>query len=714
MAATRSTDEAPHSGRPPWSITTERIPRQADGHTMRQERATMSMVTCSLWLPVGRANFYSRTSDSDLITSAAEGLSQGESKRLADETYIPRLRSSVVRRMLEVLPRSFGYGLVGECVFSDEVDEVARPVAIVMRLRPASPTGLVAEAVEANEQLVRAGVGEVILSVDEHGSYTFTASYDGGQGDGEDRRAAARKALAGHVIGVFGGEFTVDRLSEPASRTFNEGAAAVRRYNGLDSGTLDPVPRPLGVLSFFQLNVLVEGLCNQALLPAVFFEHYDFVRDWLARNRSRTTILTTLGQIIQALLVDADATDLTGQVTALHRFLAVSRGSLQRIKRSIESVRRAMLDEMMRMLHRQARLVQLVLGAVSYERTPELAGTPTESQMRGYVMLVAVKLPLIVNIGDAATLAVEHLGQLVEEAHAGDQTLVDNLGRDMRHWNALLKGLRANVRGLERAVETDWQERLLHEQEQTRSEQEALAEIQRSRRGHADGRRSSESVATAIALVIAALTFLLTLRTAHIGDVTTASVGELVARFWPLAPLAIGVYLAAPAVALARRLRSERSASSDRYGFEFAFRFGEKTTAQKVYGYLAGPSRQTIRTSSFGRIRLRRLGGWRIERISQDTTLAKIHSLASVRVSRFRYARCEIVTDVMARKIADGEQFRLRQCRMFGDSPKVLPPERINDLVRELLTRVCGPLAADDDLNLSEVLSLTRQICTGA
>ena len=79
----------------------------------------MDVVTKSLWLPVGRANFFSTTSDRSLIVGVNDdGSARCCSPELSNEEYIPYLRASVMRRVLEVLPRSFGYSEQGSCTMS--------------------------------------------------------------------------------------------------------------------------------------------------------------------------------------------------------------------------------------------------------------------------------------------------------------------------------------------------------------------------------------------------------------------------------------------------------------------------------------------------------------------------------------------------------------------------------------------------------------------
>lgn len=221
-------------------------------------------------------------------------------------------------------------------------------------------------------------------------------------------------ALLAHVLEVFGGDYSLNRGGDDAQSTTGDSAGgdALRRYNGLDPTTPEP---PRGILTFFQLNVLVEGLFNESLSPAAFFEQYDWLRKYREQTRhdqpGTLTMIEQMGEVIGLLIVkDIDARDPEGQVVALRRFLDVtSREVLQRLKWSIESVRRSLLDESVTMLHRQTKLRQLDLGALSGERTPELASGASESQLRGYVMLISAKLPLVRNVKEFATLAADHL-----------------------------------------------------------------------------------------------------------------------------------------------------------------------------------------------------------------------------------------------------------------------------------------------------------------
>jgi hypothetical protein len=364
----------------------------------------MAHVSLSLWLPIGRANFYSGTASDWLHEERRPGLPNDvtvcSSIRVGEEGYLPRLQASVIRRLLEVLPLSFGYAVEGISHVSDEIDEHDRPIDLDIKLTPRGGV------------LAAAGVTEVRLFVDEDGFYTFTAFYP----DGLIAPDRIRYALKEHMWDVFGGAFTVNRLRERRSRVFSEGSAAVRRYNGLDDENPEiQADKPMGVLSFFQLNTIAEGLFNDTLSPAVFFEQYRFVQKFLeevgqSQIATATSVLHTLGHVIDVITIETDARTETGKIATLHHFLTVtSREVLQKLKWSVESVRRGLLEEMMGVLHRQSRLIQLDLAASPQERTPEMAVDATELQLRGYVMLISAKLPLVHHVHELALLTEQHV-----------------------------------------------------------------------------------------------------------------------------------------------------------------------------------------------------------------------------------------------------------------------------------------------------------------
>ena len=637
----------------------------------------MAEIIRSLWLPIGRENFFSPMTDPKLLIKGPDGRLTGDcqtERHLQDRDYIPHLRESVLRRLVEVLPYSFAYRRLTTVEFCEEPDEADRPVAVTLTLalgvaeRRSDGSSRIAQLEEAdrlNRVLLAAGVRQIVLRVDENGFYTFVATCD-------ERTTAAEKAVSDHIVAVFGGAFTVDRLSTSPQRRF-EGMNAVRRYNGLAPRTTlaagastyaeeEDETAPLGALSFHQLNIMVEAICNQSLLPAVFFEHYDESRAWLDRTRGRVSVITELQTFVETVIREVDARTLGGQVDVLRRFMVITRGSLQWLTRSVDSVRRSLLDKMMAVSHRRARLIQLDLGGIGYERTPELTGEASESQMRGYVVLIATKLPLIQNVAECIEDAVQRLALQVGPAApvagqvAPDPRALPTRVRDLalldEHWKDLLGVLRGGVASLTEAVSQDWQERLLYEQEQARSEQEAMAEIERSRRGVGDRRRGGDMAYNAIMLGLTMVTVLVAIPAVDKANDGDTELWEYALKLWWLLLVPLAVPVVTMIWSKTAEYRRRQKPDAEAYGYEFAFRLDETASPRKIHDVLTTRV-ATIEPPGFGKARLRRLGGLRTDKISRDTELVKVHSVVALRLRRGRYARFEIVVEVIIRKIAE-------------------------------------------------------------
>lgn len=669
-------------------------------------------VSMSVWLPVAAANFYSATANGWLKKESGTYYSEA----LQHSGYVPRLQVSVLRRLLEVLPLSFGYDSHGRCEMSSDVDDLARPVSVTMALEPAADLATMPAGPQAwaNLELLRQRVQRVTLRVDEHGAYSFVAVAGAGADEG-----GVRAALRRHILEVFGGDYSLDRLSYGPRRrnADNEGSAAVKRYNGIAPESQAVVSAPRGILTFFQLNTLVEGLFNESMSPAVFLEQNTCMTWYFAQPHGSTSVLRTMREVIDTVAVDVDAGHPDGLVVALRRFLdATSREVLQRLKWSVESVRRSLLDEMMSMMHRQSRLVQLNLGASRRERTPELAEGASESQLRGYVLLMAAKLPLVTNVYDIAMLARDHLGDAIraDPALRDLDDEVERLKTQLRHWHTLLQGLRNNVQGLEGAIEHAWRERILYEQQQVRSEQEAMAEIERSRTGRPTAERASRSVYNFVMLVLTAAAVLLTIKTGNILQIDEPDTNWWVTlqSLWPIGLLAIVAYLVVPAFGRVMRLSREKRGQSDSYPYEFAFGLEEAADPVKVHAYLSAKRRRKPE-SSLRKLALTNRGGGRIERVSLDRTLVKIHSIASFRVGFGSYARFEIVHEILAHKVSARIQYLIVQCRVFGDSPRPLPPQHIMELVRIVLTDIGTQLSLDGSVDVPSLVGLVDPLYTG-
>jgi hypothetical protein len=74
------------------------------------------------------------------------------------------------------------------------------------------------------------------------------------------------------------------------------------------------------------------------------------------------------------------------------------------------------------------------------------------------------------------------------------------------------------------------------------------------------------------------------------------------------------------------------------------------------------------------------------------------------KMTALRYARFEVVHEVLARKVSDQPRYILRQTRVFGDSPGPLESAQIIELVRAILVHVGAPLVTDG--NLDDLIAL--------
>jgi hypothetical protein len=372
--------------------------------------------------------------------------------------------------------------------------------------------------------------------------------------------------------------------------------------------------------------------------------------------------------------------------------------------------------------HRQTRLVQLNLGASDILRTPELAEKASESQLRGYVMLVDAKLPVIANAAGIVNLAVANLQRLVG-ATGPAVAAIDELVVMRDHWQSLLTSVRTNIEHLASAVEQEWREKMRYEQEQSRAEQEAISEIERSRRGRSQVRRVGDGVYNGLMMILTVLAVLYAVRS-YEQDQPTSSADwlRLLAIMWPVAVAVALLYLLLPAFSLLRRWRQDRSGSSETYSYEFAIRVDEDATVEKINAYINGlpplpPAQQrdgaepqrgvpqskvdgpasTPTVPGFGRPRLVRRANGRIETISSTNFVFKIHSIVVFRVAWLRYARFEVVHEIQAHTVGGGDRYVLLQSRVFGDSPVAIEGPRLVALLRAILDLTVVPIIGSFD-----------------
>lgn len=271
-----------------------------------------------------------------------------------------------------------------------------------------------------------------------------------------------------------------------------------------------------GILNFFQLNTILEGLYNATFDPDIFFQE----RALEDKRVEEAKKAYTLGCFIQGISVEFDLASSTNSrfeeieaeaVSLVQDLLAPSsqpdimqlrrlrellgdcavkqdvlrgfllftmRNSLKKVKWRVERTRRALLSKMLEITHRRQPLVQ----AETPGNNAELIRNENEDQLRGYVMLISAKLPILNNVRRYLD---EVLGDIPQSS------LTSNTKNLARSWISLLEAIRDNLHELERAIEQARLDRLVYEEEQIRAEQETLAELGRVRgRYGAGGGRS--------------------------------------------------------------------------------------------------------------------------------------------------------------------------------------------------------------------------------
>jgi hypothetical protein len=115
-----------------------------------------------------------------------------------------------------------------------------------------------------------------------------------------------------------------------------------------------------------------------------------------------------------------------------------------------------------------------------------------------------------------------------------------------------------------------------------------------------------------------------------------------------------------------------------------------------VRDFLNQKGRRRQRDTTLKALTLNNRGGGRIERVSDDRALVKIHSIATFRVGLGRYARFEVVNEILAHRVSGQPSYAIVQCRLFGDSPKPLKPESVYELVAVILADLGVNLTTSD------------------
>jgi hypothetical protein len=354
------------------------------------------------------------------------------------------------------------------------------------------------------------------------------------------------EALKRHIFEVVGGAF----------HSHDSGRGTIKRLFTQESDESEDslmhyLQNHLGMLTFFQLNTILEGLYNSNLDFRVFFKsdrqvarEYavgDFVRQITATFRlhspppdstlhveaseqassihgTRDSQLNlSVSDFFGILLENSERPSLLDEDVAhrfrrlcttptvrghvLDQFLTVTEViCLKPMKKRIERCRRGLLDDLIEVTHRRDPLIQAEPPDELRDRIEDV----NETQLRGYVMLFAAKMPLVSNVllhlEDLHYARTRKGRQKDDKGQADDD--VENVSSEayvpFQSWKQLLKALENDVEGLSEAIDQAQADRMLYEEEQIHAQQETLAEIQRLRERGDDALSPAHNVAVNI------------------------------------------------------------------------------------------------------------------------------------------------------------------------------------------------------------------------
>jgi len=302
--------------------------------------------------------------------------------------------------------------------------------------------------------------------------------------------------LIGHISHLVGGNFYTHfsgRSGEPVPQEDQHAG------NG---SLLDYEKELRGFLNFFQLNVIIEGIYNSNFIPNIYFSERkdlkkarsDLSKFSLGKFFSMISVEINVeggggwlaGRILNLLsqFADSDTAEFyehicspTANDHVSTRFLeSTGHKCFKDIKIVIERCRRVLLGQMLEVTQRRRPIVQ----AESPSGEENELYKENEAQIRGFVMLLSAKLPLLNNVKD-------HLQEYVEERTQSlqmDDNRFTPLQKAYRTWDRLLKSIIDNVREIEKAIHQSRIDQTLYEQSQMRADQETKFELDRIQLKH--------------------------------------------------------------------------------------------------------------------------------------------------------------------------------------------------------------------------------------
>lgn len=630
----------------------------------------LRVITQGFWIPVGRSNFYDPDLDSALIApynayhESRRGPLQGSR---FDEISVggPKLEASVYHRLATVLPSALQNSGPPNSQPNGKRYSRIYPMftATLQRLGPDSDADAAAFVCLHNDLATipewreawtyTEGVALVTVA---DGFYVWLALYHGSSNPDEDRERKQRveQALRAHIIELVGGDFS--------NRWANRKDAP--DYQGVtDVATLETYrDKHLGILSFFQINLIFEGLYNYSLDPRVFFD--DGSDDAQVEDTKHDYSLGRfIGMITTVAEVAPERPDNLTKVIAdlqtlfdlpddweaqqyldffnrlrtlcvnpkvrrdlLRQFLRrTSLETLHLLKLRIESCGRLLLSGMIKIAHLRHPFVQTEFPSTANKATSRQARfnivSANEGQLHGYVILLSSKLPLIETVWRYLEDNLTKLGNL-------DGKTRQTVAGLERSWRALLQSLKEDIHGLEQAIDQAYKNKMLGETEKLREEEETLAEIERIReRSGGDFSPSTNLTVNIIANVIAFAGVLVAVLVAgpHLQDLGPL-VGDLQRQGIPAVAFAIlvamfGAVVAAvvlylmlheiadPVIRAYTKRRNRRKQGDEQYYYEMDVRLDAATSQALAELLLSGEfsSQRAVPESDKPAWRVRRL-----------------------------------------------------------------------------------------------------------
>jgi hypothetical protein len=459
------------------------------------------IVALGFWLPCGRGNFYRDSEDRKLLKTDKKELIDGYQTEINREKY-DTFQSSVFSRYIRV----FSKMVSGD--FIPIIPELRRDKLT------SDPEGLIfySEDLTQVEGLKIPGytdsdqpIKKIIFIFNDKGFNIIFAIVSQSKETDDGRKKSEKnkiyKYLEAFVISkIYGSK----NISISKTKENFEDEKIIKNDDKYD-----------GILTFFQLNLIMEGLFNPDFHPRKFFDYSSSeteikeIDNKYTLNKFSRKIVTCLVNTKQydeissrtielfvnnveqskfILFYDFIFKDSNITIEILRQFLKnISTDCLLDLKWDIESCRRALLSGMLNSVHKQDRLKQLE-SRDKDSKALHMDGA-NEAQLRGYAMLIAAKLPLILNVNRYLVIVYDSYENKKEREQ------IEFLFED---WSGLVQAIDENMSKLERAIEQSRMDILLLEQQQIRAEQETMAEIERVREKNGNISGGSDGGSSAI------------------------------------------------------------------------------------------------------------------------------------------------------------------------------------------------------------------------